>query len=372
MSWTSAPYEPMLEVFEEVLLRCGDLGAACSVYLDGDEQAVLFGGRADPFGTPWTADTVTPIASATKGVAAAVSVTAVERGLLHPEAPVASYWPEFAQQHKDEISVSTLLGHAAGLPTLPEDFPVTSLGDVTRSGEVLAAAKPEWTPDRHIGYHALTFGMLVSQILVRATGRTPGDLLQDWLAGPLDADVSIGPLRRPRPVATWGPLQGTPAPPGDRFVEEMRSAASLSSRVFAPISVIAQQRAWDDEAFYVAEIPSSNGRASARGLARLYSALIPPARAGRLGVVNHPSQPSTDLVLHRELSYALGFQKATVHMPFSPSPSAFGHSGTGGAIAFADPEAGLAFAFVTNAPITGLLLDDRAAVLIEAAYRCAR
>jgi CubicO group peptidase (beta-lactamase class C family) len=360
----------------------GDVGAAVCVYLDGIRVVDCWGGHADaarrrPFG----ADTIVSVASTTKGMVALCAHMLAERGKLDLDAPVARYWPEFARAGKRDIPVRWLLSHRAGLPAIGPSLPAAALLDWTAMTDALAETAPWWTPGERHGYHAITYGHLVGEVIRRVDGRTVGTFLRDEVTGPLRADFFIGV-----PEAADGRAAEVlpPPPPGEPTIWDtiLADPESVSGRTFlnpprAPDLV--NTRAWR-----AAEIPAANGHTSARGVARVYAAL---ARGGALDGVRllapatidraiEEQSRGRDAVLTLPTRFATGFMLGIPGGVFQCGPGrrTFGHPGHGGSIGFADPDARLAFGYVTNQYVTGTATnpDRRAASLVDAVYAALR
>ena len=368
------------EQFVQNFTERGDVGAAVCVYLDGVRVVDCWGGWADrPRARPWTADTIVSVASTTKGLVALCAHMLAERGKLDLDAPVARYWPEFAQAGKQDIPVRWLLSHRAGLPAIRRDLPAGALFDWTAMIEAIAASAPWWTPGERHGYHAITFGHLIGEIVRRVDGRSVGTFLRAEVTGPLRADFFIGvPAEADARAAEV--LAPAPPPAGEPTIWDtiLADPASVSGRTFLnpprPPDLV-NTRAWR-----AAEIPAANGHASARGVARVYAAL---ARGGELDGLRLLA-PATidraieeqargrDAVLTLPTRFASGFMLGLPGGIFECGPGrrTFGHPGRGGSIGFADPDARLAFGYVTNQYVIGTARhpDRRVASLVDAVY----
>jgi CubicO group peptidase (beta-lactamase class C family) len=360
----------------------GDVGASVCVYLDGARVVDCWGGHADAArARPWTADTIVSVASTTKGMVALCAHMLAERGKLDLDAPVARYWPEFAQAGKEDIPVRWLLSHRAGLPAIRRSLPPEALLDWSAMTAALAETTPWWPPGSRHGYHAITFGHLVGEVIRRVDGRSVGTFLREEVTGPLHADFFIGvPEEADARAATVLP----PPPASEPTIWDtlLADPDSVSGRTFLNpprAADLVNTRAWR-----AAEIPAANGHASARGIARVYAAL---ARGGELdgvrlltpvaierAIVEQSS--GRDAVLTFPTRFATGFMLGTPGGRFDcgPGRQTFGHPGHGGSIGFADPDARLAFGYVTNQYVTGTARqpDRRAASLVDAAYAALR
>lgn len=372
-------FEAVREVFAANFAEQEDVGAAVAVYRDGRPVVDLWGGLADPEGErPWERDTLQLVYSATKGVTATVAHLLAQRGELDLDAPVAQYWPEFAAAGKSDIPVRWLLTHQAGLAALDKPVP---LADALAWGpmvEALAAQTPNWPPGTAHGYHGRTFAWLVGEVIRRATGRTVGRILAEDIAGPFDVDFFIGlPASERHRVSrlVFAPKVDLATVP-DEFIPEafrpmvvaMRDPEALVNRAFEvtdPADVD-----FNDPVVHAAEIPSSNGIGTARGLARLYAATIGEVDGARLlapetrAAATREQVAGIDRVIMLPNRYATGYMLPTEGFPLG-GPNAFGHAGRGGSLAFADPDTGIAFAYVTNYIIEGAP-DLRARNLVDA------
>jgi CubicO group peptidase (beta-lactamase class C family) len=361
--------------------EAGEVGAALCVTIGGRVVIDLWGGHRDAARTqPWTRDTLVNVYSTTKGMTAICANRLVEAGRLDLDAPVAHYWPEFAAAQKDRIPVRWLLCHKSGVAALREDVPVGSRFDWKFWTEALAAEAPWWEPGTLHGYHALTYGHLVGEIVRRVDGRSLGTFLREELALPLGLDFHIG-LAAEHDARVAELLPAPAAPPGapNPFVAARKSPKSLVGRVFGNPTLDTQDA--NSRAWRAAELPAVNGHGTARGLARVYGALatdgtldgervLSPQQIAR---ANSEEAKGLDAVLKPLHSrFGLGFMLTQPMIPFGPNPRSFGHPGAGGSIAFADPDAGVGFAYTMNQMQTGLGGDARGFALIGALYEALR
>lgn len=337
-------------------------GAQLCVYRHGKVVADLWTGRDGD--RDYTADTLNVVMSCTKGATAILANRLAEQGVIDVEAPVARYWPEFAANGKDGLTVAHCLSHTAGLPTFPMAARVGArdLAGWTRCTDVLAAAAPLWTPGAHGSYHAVTYGFLAGEVIRRVTGKSAGRCFADEIAGPLGLDFWIGlPAAEQARVAPHIPQPARP------FREVFKAAGvDIDHPVMAEI--LAGFDAITDTVDYVntpegraAELPAANGVASARALAKMYAAcigdidgirLLKPetvaaARLSRTkGLAVLP--PMAKLPRPPGEGFGLGFE-----LPNPPNPmlgiGSFGHAGAGGRLGFAHPESGIAAGFAGNA-----------------------
>ncbi|MFD9409149.1 serine hydrolase domain-containing protein [Streptomyces sp. NPDC059989] len=370
-------FEPVRDAFVRNFEVLGDRGAAVAVYRDGHKVVDLWGGTKDANGTePWAEDTAQIVRSATKGVAAAVPLLLHQRGLLDLDAPVSSYWPEFKAGGKERTLVRHLLSHRAGVPALDRGLTVAEAADGVSGARAVAAQRAFWEPGTEHGYHAQTFSWLLSELVLRATRRTIGSILAEEIAEPLGLDFWIGlpegEAHRVGRVAPVDPPSGAgtlKTRPRRNVSEAYADPGSLTRRAFAAID---PQPDENDPAYQAAELPGSAGIGTARALARFYAATI--------GVVEDGARvftPATTALAARELSsgpdrvlvvntrFGPGYM---LHGPASPllTPASFGHPGRGGSLAFADPETGIGFGYVTNAHAKSVTADPRAQALVRA------
>ncbi|MDO8611428.1 MAG: serine hydrolase domain-containing protein [Dehalococcoidia bacterium] len=366
------------DAFAENFASRGEIGAAVAAVVDGETAVDLWAGHADAARSrPWQRDTIVNVFSATKGIATICAHRLADGGLLDIDAPVAKYWPEFAQAGKDELPVRYLLSHRAGLPAIKEPLPKGSLYRWDTMTDALAAQEPWWEPGTAYGYHVLTFGWLVGEVVRRIAGKSLGAYFRDEIAGPLGLDFHIG-LAEEHDARTAEVVQAMPRPEEvARFAQLMADPQSMAFKaVFNPPD-LAEQGLANTRAWRAAEIPAANGHGNARSLARLYGAL---ARDGELdgvrvlstgvieqAIVEQSSGP--DAVMGQNYRYGLGFMLTLPEHPFGPNPRAFGHTGAGGALGFADPDAGVGFAYTMNQMGTFSGLEDpRWPPLVDALY----
>jgi CubicO group peptidase (beta-lactamase class C family) len=375
-------FEPVAAAFAENFRSRGDIGAAACVIVDGRRVVDVWGGHAAP-GTPWQRDTIVNVWSSTKGVVALAVQMLVDRGQLDLDTPVATYWPEFAAGGKAEIPVRYLLSHRAGLSGARAPLTVEDLSDWDKVVAALAASEPWWTPGTASGYHALTFGYLVGEVVRRISDRSVGRFVADEIAGPLGADVKIGLVDSD--IARCATLT-MDAPPPDSANAAMFAQldpavlAALANPSMAPPAAadIANAEAWRR-----AEIPAANGHATATGLATVYAVLaqegehagvrlLSPEAAER---IREGQGRGVDLVLGLGNAglpneWALGVILSGPEGIYGPNPRSFGHSGFGGSFGMADPEARLAIGYVMNHMGNNLSGDPRQVALTEATYAC--
>ncbi|HVF33200.1 MAG TPA: serine hydrolase domain-containing protein [Acidimicrobiales bacterium] len=358
--------------FEANFAEHGELGAACAVLVDGEVVVDLWGGWADAGRTrPWTGDTLCNAYSVGKAVVATLLLQLVDDGLVGLDEPVAASWPAFAAEGKGRATVRHALSHQAGVPAIREPLTNEDLWDFDRMCAALAATAPWWTPGERHAYHTNTFGHLVGGIVRLVTGRLPGDVLRD-VAGAVGADVHVGlpdaEHGRCADVDWAGPPSAGPSALSGLEKLDADTRMTLTGYVNPPgyssIGVV------NTAAWRRAQVPSTNGQMSARGIARWYEAL----RRGDLlspALLREAVRPQVSgwcPTLGQEVTFALGFQPWTPGRPIGRSPSGFGHFGTGGSLGFADPSVGVAFGYVMNHVIPRWQ-SPRNRALVDAVYR---
>ncbi|WP_165984385.1 serine hydrolase [Streptomyces sp. YIM 98790] len=365
--------------FEENFRARGELGAAVTVLVGGEPVADLWGGWADPGRTrPWERDTLVNVWSTTKGVTALCAHLLADRGLLDLDAPVAAYWPEFAAAGKENIPVRDLLSHRAGLAGLREPHSAAELYDWKLTCDRLAATEPWWEPGSAFGYHALTYGFLVGEVIRRVSGRMPAAFLREELTGPLGIDFSIGlPESEEHRVAE---LLHEPAPAG----ADSEQARLLTALPPVALAALGNPRVGgahaNTPAWRRADLPALNGHGTARAVAALYGIwagggrygdreVLSPAAVARARQGQGPGQDlALGQALGREMDVALGLWLSGPHGSYGPNPLAFGHDGFGGSFGLADPESGVAIGYVMNRMGAHIMDDPRKTALIEAVY----
>ncbi|HEY6298346.1 MAG TPA: serine hydrolase domain-containing protein [Candidatus Binatus sp.] len=366
------------DVFAENFEKRGEVGAAAAVMLDGKSVVDIWAGHADREKTrPWTRDTLVNVYSTTKGVTAICAHRLADKGLLDIDAPVAKYWPEFAQAGKDKLPVRYLLSHRAGMAAVRKPLDDDALFKWDKMTTALAEQEPWWEPGTKHGYHALTFGHLVGEVIRRITGKTPGTYLRDELAGPLGLDLHIG-LDAKDDARTGDMIAMPPPGPGEPnlFAEVMKNPESVAFKAFMNPPGGMRPGLVNTREWRAAEIPAANGHTTARSLAKLYGVL---ARGGELDGVRVMSKEQVakcsieqsngpDALLVINTRFSLGFMMSQPGASLGPNAKSFGHPGAGGSLGYADPEAKIGFGYTMNKMHASLLIDPRATALIDAVY----
>ena len=373
-------FEAVREAFYENFERRNELGAACCVYHRGEKVVDLWGGtRNKATGEPWEEGTMVIVFSSTKGISALAMALAHSRGLFDYDERVSRYWPEFAQQGKEKITVRQLMAHQAGLFALDERLDRTLVADLDKLAVVLARQKPAWEPGSRQAYHAITLGFYESELLRRVDPehRSLGQFFQDEMAAPLGLDFYIR-LPEEIPNARLATLQ-RPNMASMLFTMPILTAVSgLNPGSRLRRALLGSELPEEDREHIYArnlEIPSGGGVGTARAMARAYSVFATGGkelglREETLEQLMAPAIPPVhgfhDECLKVEVQFSLGFAKPGPKDAFG-HPSSFGHPGSGGSFGFADPHAKIGFAYVPN-QMGGRLIDPRELVLRTAMY----
>jgi CubicO group peptidase (beta-lactamase class C family) len=381
----SPGFEAVRAAFADNFERRHELGGACCVYCHGEKVVDLWGGiRNARTNEPWERDTMVIVHSSTKGLAAMTLAVAHSRGWLDYDAPVGRYWPEFAQQGKERVTVRQLLAHQAGLFALDVPVDRALVADLDRLATVLARQTPAWEPGTRQGYHAITLGFYEGELLRRIDPRqrSIGVFFQDEIATPLGLDVYIRlpesiPDSRLATLARPGMaemLRGL----GPRF---MLQAINPHSRINRALR--GSELPIEPEHVYARnlEVPSGGAVGTARAIAQAYSVFANGGhelglRRETIDLLAAPALPSArgffDECLKGEVQFSLGFMKPSAVWPFGSSGASFGSPGAGGSLGFADPHAGIGYAYVTSRMGTTLTGDPRDLALRDALYAALR
>ena len=393
--WTAPGFEKVREVFEENFTAGREIGAAFAAYQRGEQVVDLWGGVADEAtGRPWTEDTMAVLYSSTKGATAVCANRLAQEGRIDVDAPVARYWPEFAQAGKAAMPVSFLLSHQAGLAWPDDELTLPEVLAWEPIVEALARQAPHWEPGTAHGYHAVTYGNLVGEVVRRVAGRSIGTYFHEEIAAPLGLDFFIGlPAEHEDRVATLvGGLGVAGRGSGEGLDEQARKTLN---DLIGPESMLGKSLsvngAFDRRAgipapganvfnareVHAAEVPAANGIADARSLARMYAACIGTVDGVRLLTEDQMRDAATQrtsgpniVILNLDLQFGLGFFVPSSLLQLG-GPNSFGHAGAGGSLGWADPDAEMAFGYVMNRMDLGLAGDLRSYSLINACYDAA-
>ena len=383
-------YGPVADAFRRNFAERDEIGAACAVYRDGRTVVDLWGGYRDGVTrAPWEQDTLVPMFSTTKGVASMAIAVAHSRGLLDYDAPVARYWPEFADNGKEHVTVRQLLSHQAGLCAIDEPLGLPDLVDLDRIAAAVGRQRPAWEPGTRHGYHGITLGWYEGELIRRVDpqSRTLGRFFAEEVAAPLGLEFFIGlpdavPPERVARIHGYTPaemllhLHELPA----RFVLAFLNPRSITYRTFGNPRITGLVNEYNRRELQRAEIPAANGIGEARAVARAYGEFATGGKAlgltaDTLDALSRPAvAPSggrVDVVLHIESVFSLGYVKPFPRFRFGSSADlAFGTPGAGGSFGFADPDVGVGFAYAMNRTGFRLYDDPRELALREALYGC--
>ena len=368
---TCAPgFEPVRQAFAANFAERGEIGASIAVVAGGEPVVNLWAGWADPAMTrAWQKDTLTNVWSTTKAVTSLCAHLLIDRGELDPDAPVARYWPEFAQAGKADIPVRWIMGHKSGLTGLTAPASVEDYYDWDKITGLLAQQEPLFPPGTASGYQAITFGYLVGEVIRRIAGQTCGQLAAAEIAGPLGADFHLGLAEAD--LGRCSEVQG-PRPSEE---EQAALAQAYANAHPAALAALANPPMTGDEAnspeWRMAEIPAANGHATALGLATILGAVVNGGliSARTLQTACTSQGRYTDLVLGIPVEFGLGFGLSAAEHHFGPNPAAFGHDGFGGSTVGADPQASVAFAYVMNRMGSNLVDDPRKMAVVDGVFQ---
>ena len=377
----AAGFEKVREAFANNFAQHGDVGAAFSLYVKGEKVVDLWGGTADvSTSRPWEQDTLQLFFSTTKGVTAICAHLLAQRGELDLDAPVANYWPEFKAEGKENIPVRWLLGHRAGLPVVDVNLTPEQVCAWDPVVDALAAQRPIWEPGTTHGYHALTYGWLVGEVIKRVSGKSVGTFFRDEIGDKLDLELWIGLPESEEPrVAPLIILEAMAGQMSEDVLNSLPEEMQRMIRAFTDPNSITQRALnlskpsmdYNSRAVHAAEIPAANGISTARSLAKLYAATVGEVDGIRIlepeqvddALVEQSNGP--DEVLMLPTRFGSGF---FLNGDFAPllSERSFGHAGAGGSLGFADADAQIGFGYVMNKMQTNLSGDPRTLTLIKA------
>ena len=365
------------EAFAENFAHRGEPGAAVCVSLGGVPVVDLWGGYADVANTkPWARETLVNVFSVGKALCAIAALRVVGQGLADLDSPVATLWPEFAQGGKEAITLRQLLCHQAGLPAIAEPLPDGAALDWQTIVHALERQKPWWPPGTAHGYHVNTFGFLIGEVVRRASGKTLGALIREEVAGPLGADIHIGlaaehhaRVAEYRWPAAAAEIAALPQDADDHA--RMRWSAYWNPPGFSGAHWV------NTPEWRLAELPSTNGHGHARSVARIYAALAKGGAIDGVGILSEDilreatreHSRGQDLVTGQPARFGLGFQLTQAERPMGKGARSFGHFGAGGSLGFCDPDADLAFGYVTN-DMGPRWQNPRNRALMDAVYGC--
>jgi CubicO group peptidase (beta-lactamase class C family) len=377
-------FEAVQEEFARNFVERGEIGAACTIYCRGEKIVDLWGGYRD--GHTWAAweeDTLVLVFSATKGLSALAVALANSRGYFDYEAPVANYWPEFAQNGKAHITIRQLLAHEAGLAVIEVPLNVRILADKDALAAILARQRPLWEPGKYHGYHAFSLGWYQSELIRRTDPqhRTLGQFFRDEIAAPLELEFYIG-----MPASVAAERIATLTEPG--FLPKiMGMPRGMMLSALNPRSLIVRTAnprirsnlVFNTPTYRAIENPSAGGIGRVSSIARAYSVYATGGSelnisAQTLAALCAPARPPSggwrDLLLQRDMAYSLGFLKPFEGYHFGSSNAAFGAPGSGGSFGFADPDAQVGYAYAMNHQGVSVLDEPREKILRDTFYQC--
>ena len=362
-------FESVADAFRTNFAEHGDIGAAVCVYHRGRPVVDLWGGDADrAAGRGWEQDTIQLVFSTTKGMAATCVHLLVERGELVLDAPVATYWPEFAASGKADIPLRWVLSHEAGLAAVTGEVTMDDVLGWDGVVEAIAAQAPVWEPGTSHGYHARSYGWILGEVVRRVTGRSLGRFFADEVAAPLGLDFHIGlpESELARVAHLYPPVVD---PDVRELMDEIMGPDTLLGQVLSgPSGLFGYDDMWNRPDVLAAEMPSSNGVGSARAVARMYAALIGEVDGVRLldpATVERATEvrvSGPDRVIGLPMSFGLGYMTPP---PAGPDGS-FGHAGAGGSLGIADPSGEWSLGYVMNQMQFGVTGDARSTGLVDA------
>ena len=368
--------------FERNFSDRGESGASVCLSVNGETMVDLWGGVADPeAGTPWERDTVSIVFSCTKAATALCAHILIDRGELDLNALVTDYWPEFGKHGKEKTTVAMMLNHESALPAFREPIKPGGYCDWDYMISRLEDEEPFWEPGTRNGYHMVSFGWTVGELVRRVSGKSLGTFFADEVAGPTGADFWIGiPENFDRTIA---PMILYSQQPGDLFSDFTTKLDTAPASVQALSFLNNGDWRQDDPEAYRAEIGGAGGISNARGQVAMYTplatndgSLVSSDRLGHMSMVTTATQ--RDFTLLVPTRFSPGFMKSMDNRHLVSEENrqsvimgdqAFGHVGAGGSIGFADPECGLAFSYTMTQMGNGLFLNERGQSLVDAAYR---
>lgn len=374
-------YGKVADAFAQNFAEHDELGAAFSLYVDGEPKVDIWAGVADrTTGRTWDEDTLQLVFSTTKGAAAICVAQLVDRGKIDYDERVAAYWPEFAAEGKGEVTVGQMLSHQSGLPYVDAQLSFDEIMAVTPVVDALAAQRPVWEPGTAHGYHALTYGWLAGELVRRVDGRTIGRYFADEVAAPLGLDFHIGLPESDEPRVTR--LESPPPPTDPEVLALMLQVMGPGTTGFRALTMNGVLVALDPDdnhfntrAVHATEMPAANGITTARSLAKMYAATIGEVDGIRLygddivalSSAERVNGPDESLVVESRFGY--GFM---LHGEMTPllSDRAYGHAGAGGSLGYADPSNGVGYGYVMNQMGGGIAGDPRTISLNEAVRAC--
>jgi CubicO group peptidase (beta-lactamase class C family) len=367
-------FAPLKEAFRANFTAGREVGASLAVIHEGRTAVDLWGGHADAArARPWASDTLVSVFSSTKMVTALCTLLLVDRGQIDLDAPLARYWPELGSRGKDRVRVRHVLCHTAGLPGFTPRTPIEALYDWERIIRTLEAEKPWWKPGTRLGYHTVTYGYLLGEVIRRVSGKTPGQFLRDEIAAPLGIDFHIGlPEEEDRRAAEIAPMRQNPT----------RAQLALAKLFFPAAMKIAANpvltvEVFNSRAWRAAEIPAGNGHGNARSLAQLGSILANGgtyqgkrilSRAVVEEAIREQSRGRDPIAFNRPSAWGLGV--LLLNKDLLLGPHSFYATGLGGSVCVMDIERGVTLAYAMNKMAELAEGDSRTIPLVHRLWEC--
>ncbi len=368
-------FEPVRKAFLYNFAELDELGAGVALYVEDELVANLWGGyKTTGKNEPWEEDTLVCVASVSKAFVATALLILVDEDRCSVNDHVSLYWPEFAKAGKDSITIEQVLTHQAGLPGITKPLPPTAYMDWEMMIQALEEQEPLWQQGTMHGYHPITFGFIIGEVVRRITGVSIGRFIADKICGPRDLDFYLGL----DPGKDWNiadmqaiDFNGDHASPEFHRLKAQREKpdsywAIATSNPKMPEGIAN----WPE--YRHAEVPAGNGHATALGIAGLYNSLLGNSdvlRPATLAKATSEHVFGPDAVLGGVPSrFGLGFMLRQDYFPVGPSPAAYGHSGAGGNLGFADPDNRVAFGYVQNQGKPSMFGSSSAYTLVDAIY----
>lgn len=379
-------FEKVKKEFEKNFTERGEIGAACAIYLKNQKVVDLWGGYKDKSKIlPWEKDTIVPVFSTTKGLSAMAIALANSRGLLDYNEKVCNYWPEFAQNGKEKITLKQLLDYQAGLSAIDEELTLEIIADFDRLAKILAKQKPAWEPGTKQGYHCWSNQWFQSEIIRRvdSENRSLGKFFNQEISKPLGLDFYIG---LPEDISDEKLAKLVPFPKIDmlfkmplNFVINLLNPWSLASKTMLNPKFVKNHGNFNKREVLAVEMGSGNGVGNARSIAKAYSEFATGGKILNLKkdtleaisvTCSLPANQHLDLVLKTDIIFSLGFIRPSRSIQYGFDEKSFGSHGAGGSIGFADPVKKVGFSYVMNKMGAHLSIDPRAKALRDAFYQC--
>lgn len=364
-------FSKVQEEFEKNFTDRGDIGASFACTIEGEFVIDTWGGHKDDAKTEaWESDTICNVYSTTKTMTFLSALVLADRGELDLQAKVSKYWAEFAANGKENVTVAHFLCHAAGVPGMSRVFEAEEMYDWNKVCDDLASQAPWWEPGTQSGYHAITQGYLIGEVVRRITGQTIGNFFRENIAEPVGADFHIG--LNPSKFGQVSDLHQDPSPPADNILT--MDGESVTGKVFGSVKL--PPEAVNSAGWRQAEIPAANGHGNARSVVRAQTALanngsafghelLSPEGCARAREVQIES---VDAVLGFPVKFAYGYAYGNPVFPITPNQNAIWWAGAGGSIVVIDEDNRMCFSYVMNQMKAALIGDERSASLAQALY----